>query len=168
MKQILFTTNKGITMKKLLLSLLLVPTMSMASITNWQVKVSMDEFSGQLESFELVSTADDGTFRPSKLHITKTCGGNVSISVHPGDNIKAATVMKMKGSKGKLHIYDVPNSFGAYLSSLALHNATAVLNDLLVSNDVKFQTMTRKGLKTILFPLGSFKPLFNLFDKQCK
>ena len=159
-------------MKKLLMALLLVPTLSFAAITNWDIKISKDEFSQELESFTFVSRADDGSYNPSKLSIKKSCAGAISVVMHAGDKFKPNTAVKFKASKGPVRITNSgkPARFDKNVELITLNDEASklLLADMLKSGEVKVQGLTLKGLKTVVFPLGSFNPLFNLLNSQCK
>ena len=160
-------------MKKLLMALLLVPTLSFAAITNWDIKISKDEFSQELESFTFVSRADDGSYNPSKLSIKKSCAGAISVVMHAGDKFKPNTVVKFKATKGPVRITNSGKSTNMFVKNVEVVHLNSeasklLLADMLKSGEVKVQGLTLKGLKTVVFPLGSFNPLFNLLNSQCK
>ena len=159
-------------MKKLLvgLTVLLSVATASASVNNWTIIASQDDFSGKLQSFDLVTVAKDGSFRPSKLQISVKCGKPASVLFFNGDPLQTGKI-KIKASNGKLlshshkkNNWDIGGSTVRFNGSLS----KKLVNDMLKSENIKVQGKTRKGLKTVSFNLGMFKPLFNLMNAKCK
>ena len=158
-------------MKKLLAILVLLPTLTMASITNWTIKVNKDEFENELKSFSLISTATNGSFSPSKFGIKINClanKGNI-VFIHTGQ-IKKNSTLRIKVGKFAPASYTHPgNKYASFKKRIELHQnfTNMLLKQMLESEEVKVQVETPLGLETITFAFGEFKVLVKALGRQC-